>query len=72
MFFLPHDPYLALILPKFHMITLFVFILPYFHLGHNSTESVDSIMQESHELDGTTLHVDRATPKVLILFQNRG
>uniref|UniRef100_A0A453GM35 RRM domain-containing protein n=1 Tax=Aegilops tauschii subsp. strangulata TaxID=200361 RepID=A0A453GM35_AEGTS len=28
-----------------------------------SAESVDSIMQESHEFDGTTLHVDRATPK---------
>ncbi|VAH69078.1 unnamed protein product [Triticum turgidum subsp. durum] len=28
-----------------------------------SAESVDSIMQESHELDGTTLHVDHATPK---------
>jgi len=30
----------------------------------NSIESVDSIMQESHELDGTTVVVDRATPKV--------
>ncbi|KAL6859072.1 hypothetical protein ACP4OV_018074 [Aristida adscensionis] len=28
-----------------------------------SAESVDSIMQESHELNGTTLVVDRATPK---------
>ncbi|ONM34608.1 RNA-binding (RRM/RBD/RNP motifs) family protein [Zea mays] len=28
-----------------------------------SAESVDSIMQESHELDGTTVVVDRATPK---------
>ncbi|OEL26233.1 Heterogeneous nuclear ribonucleoprotein 1 [Dichanthelium oligosanthes] len=28
-----------------------------------SAESVDSIMQESHDLDGTTVVVDRATPK---------
>ncbi|BAD88026.1 RNA-binding like protein [Oryza sativa Japonica Group] len=28
-----------------------------------SAESVDSIMQDSHELDGTTVVVDRATPK---------
>ncbi|CAL4945583.1 unnamed protein product [Urochloa decumbens] len=28
-----------------------------------SAESVDSIMQEPHELDGTTVVVDRATPK---------
>ncbi|AQK98251.1 RNA-binding (RRM/RBD/RNP motifs) family protein [Zea mays] len=38
-----------------------------------SAESVDNIMQESHELDGTTVVVDRATPKILthINFSSR-
>ncbi|EEC79104.1 hypothetical protein OsI_19737 [Oryza sativa Indica Group] len=30
-----------------------------------SAECVDNIMQETHELDGTTVAVDRATPKVV-------
>lgn len=38
--------------------------LRYSNFNYDLTESVDSIMQESHELDGTTVVVDRATPKV--------
>jgi hypothetical protein len=43
---------------------LVFFLLHYSNFNCDLTESVDSIMQESHELDGTTVVVDRATPKV--------
>lgn len=32
------------------------------------TESVDTIMTETHELGGSTVVVDRATPKVALKF----
>jgi hypothetical protein len=43
---------------------LFRAFLHYSNFNCDLTESVDSVMQELHELDGTTVVVDRATPKV--------
>jgi hypothetical protein len=34
----------------------------------DSTDSVDKLMDESHELGGSTVVVDRATPKVPSIF----
>lgn len=34
-----------------------------------SVESVDRLMNETHELGGSTIAVDRATPKVLMRFK---
>lgn len=40
------------------------------HFLHIATEAVDDLMGETHELGGSTVVVDRATPKVAfrILF----
>ena len=35
-----------------------------FHLA----ESVESLMSETHELEGSTVVVDRATPKARVLY----